>query len=401
MKLATVLCGDNVEMMRTLPADSVDCVATSPSYWGLRRYLKDEWLGGNPNCQHSLGGRGGSGPRSKHSAMRPDSAHRGASDSCVHCGAVLAESAEIGRERVHDCLGWATGKPCGECFTCHLVGVFAEVWRVLKPTGVCWVNLADSYAANRSYQVDGTKQVDDSQPDAGARVPVGLKPGDLCGVPVRFALAMQAAGWYWRDTCIWAKAQEGEDAGGSAMPGSQNGWRWERHRVKVAGGDRAKNQARDGDLTRQGPGVSSRAQREPYFENGAGATEWRDCPGCPVCSPNDGYVLRKGSWRHTTAFEYVFMFTKSDDYACDKMGAVESPAQLGRVQTRQGIPVDDGGAGNCADQFADRDRVWSNGSGRNPRNVWNLSARRVQLRSDISEDEKKMVLSRLVDAGLI
>lgn len=41
----------------------------------------------------------------------------------------------------------------------------------------------------------------------------GLKPKDLCGIPFRFALAMQARGWYWRSTIVWAKT--------NCMPGSQ------------------------------------------------------------------------------------------------------------------------------------------------------------------------------------
>ena len=99
MSKATVLCGDNVEKLRELPADSVDCVATSPDYFGLRSYLK------------------------------PDDP---------------LKAVELGQEKVHDCLGWATGQPCGECWVCHHIAVFAEVRRVLKPTGVCFVNLGDS-----------------------------------------------------------------------------------------------------------------------------------------------------------------------------------------------------------------------------------------------------------------
>ena len=80
-----------------LANESVDCVVTSPPYWGLRDY----------------GVKG-----------------------------------QIGLEKLHDCLGWATGDRCGKCWVCHLLAVFREVRRVLKPTGTCWVNLGDSYAAN-------------------------------------------------------------------------------------------------------------------------------------------------------------------------------------------------------------------------------------------------------------
>src|SRR3989442_4131728 len=35
--------------------------------------------------------------------------------------------------------------------------------------------------------------------------PSGLKPKDLCGIPWRVALALQADGWYLRSDVIWAK----------------------------------------------------------------------------------------------------------------------------------------------------------------------------------------------------
>lgn len=37
------------------------------------------------------------------------------------------------------------------------------------------------------------------------RVPDGLKPKDLCGIPWRIAFALQADGWYLRSDIIWAK----------------------------------------------------------------------------------------------------------------------------------------------------------------------------------------------------
>ena len=48
-----------------------------------------------------------------------------------------------------------------------------------------------------------------------------------------------------------------------------------------------------------------------------------DCPGCPKCNPNDGYILRKGSWRPTDSFEYILMLTKSNSYFCDKEAVTE------------------------------------------------------------------------------
>lgn len=35
---ATILQGDVLEVLRTLPSDHFGCVITSPPYWGLRSY---------------------------------------------------------------------------------------------------------------------------------------------------------------------------------------------------------------------------------------------------------------------------------------------------------------------------------------------------------------------------
>lgn len=44
-----------------------------------------------------------------------------------------------------------------EAYVERLVGVFREVRRVLRPDATLWLNLGDSYAATRSYQVSDSK----------------------------------------------------------------------------------------------------------------------------------------------------------------------------------------------------------------------------------------------------
>lgn len=136
-----VLTGDCREMLRTLPAESVHCVVTSPPYWGLRDY---------------------------------------------------GVAGQLGLEATYP-----------EYVAC-LVEVFREVRRVLRDDGTLWLNLGDSYAANRGYQVPDSKHVDVGN-SKGSTVPAGLKPKDLCGIPWRVAFALQADGWYLRQDNIWAK----------------------------------------------------------------------------------------------------------------------------------------------------------------------------------------------------
>ncbi len=113
-----LLIGDAKEQLRTLPDASVQCCVTSPPYWGLRDYGVD---------------------------------------------------GQIGLEDTPD------------AYVERLVGVFREVWRVLRPDGTMWLNLGDSFAN------DGKS---------------GLKPKDLVGVPWRVAFALQGDGWWLRSDCI-------------------------------------------------------------------------------------------------------------------------------------------------------------------------------------------------------
>ena len=97
-----------------------------------------------------------------------------------------------------------------------MVGVFAEVRRVLKPDGTLWLNMGDCHAnADKGgYCNDRIKATDSLQAGhQGAnfsgqlnRIPqLGLKPKDLVGIPWRVAFALQADEWWLRSDIIWSK----------------------------------------------------------------------------------------------------------------------------------------------------------------------------------------------------
>lgn len=95
-------------------------------------------------------------------------------------------------------------------YVAEMVAVFREVRRVLRDDGTLWLNLGDSYAANRKYQVSSTKGGKKHGPGQsvggrGSKVPAGLKPKDLLMIPARVALALQADGWWLRSHIIWNK----------------------------------------------------------------------------------------------------------------------------------------------------------------------------------------------------
>lgn len=142
-----ILVGDVREQLAGLPDESVHCVVTSPPYWGLRDYGVAGQLGLEPTPQ-------------------------------AHVQA--------------------------------MVDVFRAVRRVLRPDGVCWVNYGDSYATS----VNGRSAADTKAAGRDDRTfrdkPFGtavggLKPKDLCMVPARFALEMQADGWWLRSMMPWVK----------------------------------------------------------------------------------------------------------------------------------------------------------------------------------------------------
>ncbi len=109
-------------------------------------------------------------------------------------------------------------EPTPDEYIANMVQVGREIWRVLRDDGTMWLNLGDSYASSGTRQTgrndSGRRNVDGftgsrGYDDAGGRSKVGstpgLKPKDLCGIPWRVALALQADGWYLRSDIIWHK----------------------------------------------------------------------------------------------------------------------------------------------------------------------------------------------------
>lgn len=93
-----------------------------------------------------------------------------------------------------------------EEYIAGLVQVFRAVRDVLADDGTLWVNIGDSYAATRSYQVPPSKWkgLDFGHSNA-SKVPPGLKPKDLIGIPWMLAFALRADGWFLRQDIVWNK----------------------------------------------------------------------------------------------------------------------------------------------------------------------------------------------------
>ena len=148
-----ILIGDVREQLKQLADQSVNCVVTSPPYWGLRDYGND---------------------------------------------------GQIGLEQTP------------EQYVEQMVLVFREVWRVLKNDGTLWLNLGDSYASFRDGKATPDTTRGDSKgtlvPKGSAANRMAnsfsgssIKHKDLVGIPWRVAFSLQQDGWYLRQDIIWHK----------------------------------------------------------------------------------------------------------------------------------------------------------------------------------------------------
>ena len=88
-----------------------------------------------------------------------------------------------------------------------LVGVFREVWRVLRDDGCLWLNYGDAYAGGgRGGHGDAVGRPQGHGNDYVPSVKVnGLKPKDLIGLPWMVAFALRADGWYLRSAITLCK----------------------------------------------------------------------------------------------------------------------------------------------------------------------------------------------------
>lgn len=142
----TLHTGDAAEIAWDLEPGSVQCIVTSPPYFGLRDY---------------------------------------------------GHEAQSGREATL------------QDYVTSLVAVFESLRSALVEDGTFWLNLGDSYANDGKWGGStGGKHASDLHGGTGigrGKVRTGLAPKNLIGIPWRVALALQEAGWILRSDVIWAK----------------------------------------------------------------------------------------------------------------------------------------------------------------------------------------------------
>lgn len=177
--LPSVSVGDAFDRVAGLAKSTVDCVVTSPPYWGLRSYghvhdegVLDRWANAHPSIDR-----------------RELKSHAPGYDWYRSNGGVLGL------------------EPYPQWFIGHLVEIFERLKPSLKASGSVWVNLGDTYFARWSSIRSDGRQGLGLGGRTRRRTPSGgeLVDKQLLLIPSRFAIAMQDAGWILRNDAIWAK----------------------------------------------------------------------------------------------------------------------------------------------------------------------------------------------------
>jgi len=195
-----------------LATGSVQCVITSPPYWGLRDYgLPPTIWDGHPQCKHRWGKEHlitNTPPRDHHGAYAFGDT-RG--QEPARKGTTLTASQGAFCRRCGAWRGTLGLEPTPELYVEHLVAIFREIRRVLRPDGTTWLNLGDSYAniGHPKGNPGNGKAAYASQEGIHMRWEKGrgtdLKNKDIVGIPWMVAFALRADGWYLRSDVIWHK----------------------------------------------------------------------------------------------------------------------------------------------------------------------------------------------------
>ena len=197
METNTILQGEALEQLKTLPEKSINMCMTSPPYWALRDYGTASWDGGNPECDHKIKSGNFVGPNS---IMKQEQADRCKhhKEICKRCGAKRVDK-QLGLEATFD------------EYINKLCDIFDEVKRVLRDDGTCWVNIGDTYFGGGNNRGNKKTLSKIQRGNKGAVGQVQMKWDNsfqskcLISIPFRFAIEMINRGWILRNTIIWHK----------------------------------------------------------------------------------------------------------------------------------------------------------------------------------------------------
>ena len=207
----SIIQGDVLESLKKLPDESVNCIVTSPPYWGMRDYGPETrriW-GGEKDCQHEWeeeltvrirGSYENANVGSNKKGCQPKELRHGS--FCIKCDAWYGQ---LGLE------------PTLDLYFDHLLEITAELKRILKPDGVMFWNHGDGYNGGNGWAGGGGRSNrDTSWKRKFAEYAMVEKPPTATyrGLPVkcltlqgpRLAIRMvEEQGWILRNDIIWYK----------------------------------------------------------------------------------------------------------------------------------------------------------------------------------------------------
>ena len=149
-----IICGNNLDVLKTFPSESINCCITSPPYWALRDYGVEGQLGLESTFQEYLD---------------------------------------------------------------KLIAIFDEVKRVLRKDGTCWVVLGDTYSGSgcgtNDYRTEKSKSIQGKGKNRNLYKTGGIaqkitnvvQAKSLLQIPSRFAIQMTDHDWILRNEIIWYK----------------------------------------------------------------------------------------------------------------------------------------------------------------------------------------------------
>jgi DNA modification methylase len=200
-----------LDYLKQMDDESVDCVVTSPPYYGLRSYEgADTVWGGDPKCEHNF---------SNSNAYFDNLRYRAGSKTSVgnNKKKEIFTGPEVNYAFCEKCGAWYGQlglEPTVDMFIDHLLLITKEIKRVLKKTGTFFLNINDTYSGSRCGRGDNTlfqntrrKYMADQiynkpSPQAHSRIP----EKSLMLVPERLTIRMvDEQGWILRNKIIWSK----------------------------------------------------------------------------------------------------------------------------------------------------------------------------------------------------
>ena len=212
MQFIELKIGNVLDKLKEIPDDSIDCIVTSPPYYGLRKYkAPDVIFGGDSACEHEWQpaklklhyGESSLQPEEKllNKKMNPENNDHEKIESNV-CSKCDAWKGQLGLE------------PNYNLYLDNLLMVTAELKRVLKPTGTLWWNMGDSYVGGhqggsihpKNSAVIDAQEIPQRLQGRPQSTVEGMQEKSLMQLPARFAIRMaDEQGWILRNTMIWHK----------------------------------------------------------------------------------------------------------------------------------------------------------------------------------------------------